>query len=349
MGRAMVLIWACYYVLLGSKCVNCLGVNWGTQASTPLDPKYIVQMLKDNKIMTAGLGNKIKATITQNADVYYSGSQGPSAGDFRTEIRDTVVKISRFLDQNNCPFMVNIYPFLSLYENQDFPIEFALFDGGGKGVHDQNIQYTNMLDANLDTLSYCLKKAGVNNVIIIIGEIGWPTNGNKEANVKMAENFYNGLLKKLAMKKGTPLHPGYIEVYLFSLTDENKKSIAPGFFERHWGIFRYDGQPKFPIDFSGEGNAKMPVGAKHVKYLSHQWCVLNDDMKNLSRVKTDLDFACSLGDCTSLSYGSTCNKLSERKNVSYLFNMYFQMSQQSVEACDFNEAAKITNNNYSTA
>ncbi|KAI3776613.1 hypothetical protein L1987_46399 [Smallanthus sonchifolius] len=446
MARAMVLIWACYCVLLGTKCVNCLGVNWGTQASTPLDPKYIVQMLKDNKVKKvklfdsdhwtvshfagtcievmlgipnlnlkefsndydavedyikenvtdhlrdhggviikyiavgnepflkaykgafektvfpalknvqkalnkAGLGNKIKATIPQNADVYDSGSQGPSAGDFRTEIRDTMVKISRFLDQNNCPFMVNIYPFLSLYENEDFPIEFAFFDGGGKGVQDQNIQYTNMLDANLDTLSYSLKKAGVNNVKIIVGEIGWPTNGHKQANVKMAEKFYSGLLKKLAMNKGTPLHPGYIEVYLFSLTDENKKSIAPGFFERHWGIFRYDGQPKFPIDFSGEGNgnAKMPVGAKHVKYLSNQWCVLNDDMKNLSRVNTDLDFACSLGDCTSLSYGSTCNKLSERKNVSYAFNMYFQMSQQSVEACDFNGAAKITKKNYSTA
>lgn len=296
----------------------------------------------------AGLGEKIKATIPQNADVYDSGSQGPSAGTFRPEIRDLMVKISRFLAQNNCPFMVNIYPFLSLYENEDFPIEFAFFDGGGKGVQDQNIRYTNMLDANLDTLSYSLKKAGAHNVKIMVGEIGWPTNGHKQANVKMAEKFYDGLLKKLATNKGTPLNPGYIEVYLFSLTDENKKSIAPGFFERHWGIFRYDGQPKFPIDFSGQGNQIIPVGAKNVQYLEKQWCVLNEDMRNLSKVKSNLDYACSMSDCTSLSYRSTCNKLSERKNVSYAFNMYFQMSQQSVEACDFNGAAKITKKNYST-
>ncbi|KAI3499823.1 hypothetical protein L1887_35635 [Cichorium endivia] len=443
MARAMVMICACYYALLTTTCVNGLGVNWGTQASTALDPKYVVQMLKDNKINKvklfdsdhwtvnqfagtgievvlgipnlylkefskdfdavqdyikenvsdhlrdhggvkikyiavgnepflkaykgeyektifpalknvqkalneAGLGNKIKATIPQNADVYNSGSQGPSAGNFRPEIRDLMVQISRFLNENNCPFMVNIYPFLSLYESEDFPIEFAFFDGGAQGVQDRNIRYTNMLDANLDTLTYSLKKAGANKVKIIVGEIGWPTDGHKHANANKARRFYNGLLKKLASNKGTPLHPGYIEVYLFSLTDENKKSIAPGYFERHWGIFRYDGQPKFPIDFSGQGNEKMPVGAKNVTYLSHQWCVLNDDVKNMSKVMATLDYACSLGDCTSLAYGSSCNKLSERMNASYAFNMYYQMNEQSVEACDFNKVAKITNHNYST-
>ncbi|CAI9282262.1 unnamed protein product [Lactuca saligna] len=443
MAPAMVILCVCYSALLTGTCVNGLGVNWGTQTSTPLDPKYVVQMLKDNKINKvklfdsdhwtvhqfagtgievmlgipnlnlkkfskdydavqdyvkenvsdhlrdhggvkikyiavgnepflkaykgeyektifpalknvqkalneAGLGNKIKATIPQNADVYNSGTAGPSAGNFRPEIRDLMVKISRFLDENNCPFIVNIYPFLSLYENEDFPIEFAFFDGGGQGVQDRNIQYTNMLDANLDTLTYSLKKAGANKVKIIVGEIGWPTDGNQHANAKMARRFYNGLLKKLASNKGTPLHPGYIEVYLFSLTDENQKSVAPGYFERHWGIFRYDGQPKFPIDFSGQGNEKMPVGAKNVTYLSRQWCVLNDDVKNMSKVRATLDYACSSGDCTSLSYGSSCNKLSERMNASYAFNMYYQMNEQSVEACDFNGVAKITNRNYST-
>ncbi|KAJ9561550.1 hypothetical protein OSB04_006710 [Centaurea solstitialis] len=437
----MVLTWA-LCVLLAATCVNGLGVNWGTQASSPLDPKYVVQMLKDNNIKKvklfdsdhwtvnhfagtgievmlsipnlelktfsddydavqdyvkenvsdhlrarggvnikyiavgnepflkaykgrfektvfpalknvqkalneAGLGHKIKATIPQNADVYNSGNDGPSAGNFRAEIRDVMVKISRFLDQNNAPFVVNIYPFLSLYENEDFPVEFAFFEGGGKGVQDGNVHYTNMFDANLDTLSHSLRKAGASKVKIVVGEIGWPTDGHKEANAEMAQKFYKGLLKKLAANEGTPLNPGYIEVYLFSLTDENLKSIAPGYFERHWGIFRYDGQPKYPIDFSGQGNEKMPVGAKQVKYMAHQWCVLKDDVKNLTRVKGGLDYACSLGDCTSLSYGSTCNKLSERKNISYAFNMYFQMNEQSVEACDFDGAAKITKQNFS--
>ncbi|KAI3692972.1 hypothetical protein L6452_32798 [Arctium lappa] len=199
-----------------------------------------------------------------------------------------------------------------------------------------------MFDANLDTLTYSLKKVGAHNVEIIVGEIGWPTDGHKQTNAKMVQKFYTRLLKKIASNQGTPLHPGYIEVYSFSLTDENSKSIAPGNFDRHWGIFRYDDQPKYPLDFSGQENEKMSVDAKHVKYMSHQWCALKDDVKSLKTMKGNLDYTCGLGDCTTLSNGRTCNKLSERMKLSYAFNMYFQMNEQCVEACDFNGAAKTT-------
>ncbi|KAI3668200.1 hypothetical protein L6452_43277 [Arctium lappa] len=199
-----------------------------------------------------------------------------------------------------------------------------------------------MFDANLDTLTYSLKKVGAHDVKIVVGEIGWPIDDHKHTNAKMAHKFYNRLLKKLASNQGTPLHPGYIEVYLFSLTNENRKSIASGNFDRHLGIFRYDGQPKYPLDFSGQLNEKMSVGAKHVKYMSHQWFALKDDVKNLKTMKGNMDYTCGLGDCTSLSNGPTCNKLSERKKLSYAFNMYFQMNEQSVEACHFNGAAKTT-------
>ncbi|CAK9157963.1 unnamed protein product [Ilex paraguariensis] len=193
----------------------------------------------------AGVGDKIKATIPQNADVYDSGSQGPSAGDFRSDIRDLMIDIVQFIKDNNAPFVVNIYPFLSLYGNPDFPVEFAFFDGGAEPVNDKGTQYTNMFDANLDTLFWSLKKAGAPNV----------------------------------------------------------KTI--------------------------------------------QWCVLNSDIKNMSLVPENVNYACSLSDCTSLIYGSTCNKLDVRGNVSYAFNMYFQMNNQDVEACDFQGLAKIVTRNAS--
>lgn len=186
-----------------------------------------------------GLGDRIKATIPQNADVYGSGSKGPSAGDFRADIRTTMKQIVQFLRDNNAPFLVNIYPFLSLSLNPDFPVEFAFFNGGAQPVQDGGITYNNMLDANIDTLVASLKKAGAGNVPIIIGEIGWPTDGDKYATVDMARKFYEGFFKKWVPKKGTPLYKKEMEYYLFSLTDENQKSIAPGDFERHWGIFRY--------------------------------------------------------------------------------------------------------------
>ncbi|KAK9271919.1 hypothetical protein L1049_002285 [Liquidambar formosana] len=294
----------------------------------------------------AGVGNKIKATIPLNADVYESASNKPSGGDFRKDMKSLMVQIVQFLHSNDAPFVVNIYPFLSLYLNPNFPFDFAFFDGGSS-ITDKGVQYSNVFDANYDTLVWTLKKAGVPDLKIIVGENGWPTDGDKNANVQYARKFYDGFFKKMANNKGTPLRPGKLDVYLFSFIDEDMKSIDPGRFERHWGIFRYDGQPKFEIDFTGQGNDKFPVAAKGVQYLPSQWCVLNNDVKNISVVAPDVDYACSNSDCTSLGYGSSCNKLDTRGNISYAFNMYFQMNDQDVQACDFNGLAKRVTQNAS--
>ncbi|KAF5480725.1 hypothetical protein F2P56_001449 [Juglans regia] len=296
----------------------------------------------------AGFGDKIKATIPLNADVYESLSNIPSEGNFRKDIHDLMVQIVRFLHENKAPFMVNIYPFLSLYQNSKFPLDFAFFDGGSQPIQDKNLQYTNVFDANFDTLVWTLKKNGVEDLKIVVGEVGWPTDGDKNASPKLAKRFYDGLLKKLANKKGTPLRPEPLLVYLFGLFDEDMKSIAPGGFERHWGIFRYDGQPKFEIDFTGQGKDKMPIGALGVLYLDRQWCVLKkDSLKKMTEVGAEVDYACANSDCTSLTYGSSCNNLDMQGNISYAFNMYYQMQDQSVEACKFNGLAEIVQQNAS--
>lgn len=85
-----------------------------------------------------------------------------------------------------------------------------------------------------------------------IQQVGWPTDGDKNANVVYAKRFYDGFFRKMVKKEGTPLRPGKIDVYLFGLIDEDMKSVLPGDFERHWGLFTYDGKPKFPMDLSGQ-------------------------------------------------------------------------------------------------
>ncbi|KAI5582291.1 hypothetical protein BDE02_07G075700 [Populus trichocarpa] len=294
----------------------------------------------------AGVGDKIKATVALNADVYESLSDKPSGGDFRKDIKDIMIQIIKFLHQNKAPFVVNIYPFLSLYQNAGFPFDYAFFDGG-KTISDKNVSYSNVFDANYDTLVWTLKKNGVGDLKIIIGEVGWPTDGNFNANNKLAKKFYDGLLKKLVAEKGTPLRPGQLDLYLFGLIDENQKSIAPGHFERHWGLFYYDGKPKFPIDLSGKGNDKMLIAAKGVQYMSPRWCVLNEENKNLSMIADEISYACSSADCTSLGYGSSCSKMDIDGNVSYAFNMYFQMQDQGDYACNFNGLAMIVKTNAS--
>lgn len=304
-----------------------------------------------NALNEADLGDSIKATVPLNADIYNSPDDQPypSAGRFRTDISDVMTQIVQFLNKNNAPFTVNIYPFLSLYGNDNFPINYAFFDGASQPIVDKatGIQYTNVFDANFDTLVSALKAVGFGQMPIIVGEVGWPTDGDKSATIDYAYRFYNGLLPRLASNRGTPLRPGFIEVYLFGLLDEDAKSIAPGNFERHWGIFRYDGQPKFALDFTGQGQNKLPVGAQNVQYQPSKWCMFNPNAKDLSKLADNINYACTFSDCTALGYGSSCNVLDANGNASYAFNMYFQVQNQDPMACNFQGLAMVTSQNLS--
>ncbi|XP_072987543.1 glucan endo-1,3-beta-glucosidase 8-like [Typha latifolia] len=304
-----------------------------------------------NALNEAGVGDTIKATVPLNADVYNSpaNSPVPSAGRFRTDISDLMTEIVQFLNHSGAPFTVNIYPFLSLYDNDNFPLDYAFFDGTSNPVVDNGIQYTNVFDANFDTLLSALKAVGLGNLQILVGEVGWPTDGDIHATTAYAQRFYNGLLKRLGANQGTPLRPNqYIEVYLFSLIDEDAKSIAPGNFERHWGVLKYDGQPKYPMDLSGQGQNTMLVAAKGVEYLPRTWCVFNPNAQDLSKLGDSITYACESSDCTSLGYGSTCNGLDANGNASYAFNMYYQVQSQKDMSCYFNGLATRTTQNPST-
>lgn len=239
--------------------------------------------------------------------------------------------------------MVNIYPFLSLYQNTYFPLDFAFFDGSNRPFRDGNYVYTNVFDANFDTLVWALTKAGYPDIKIIVGEVGWPTDGDKHANIENAKRFNQGLVRHALSGEGTPARKGEIDVYLFSLVDENAKSIDPGSFERHWGIFEFDGKPKYELDLSGVQANKGLVAVQGVRYMVRRWCILNPHVKDTDQeLRGNIDYACSLSDCTSLGYGSSCNHLSVRGNASYAFNMYYQFRNQNEWDCDFSGLAMIT-------
>ncbi|KAL8172302.1 hypothetical protein V2J09_024106 [Rumex salicifolius] len=298
----------------------------------------------------AGIGDSIKATVPFNADVY--DGKVPSAGVFRDDVSGLMTSIVQFLAQNNAPFTVNIYPFISLYGDKSFPIDYAFFDGTTNNVIDSNtgVTYNSAFDANFDTLVSALKSVGHGNMPIIIGEAGWPTDGDVNANIANAVRFYNGLLPKLASNAGTPLRRGYIEMYLFGLLDEDAKSVQPGNFERHWGIFRYDGQPKFPMDLSGKNRNVYLIGAKGVNYLPKQWCTMNPNnsgLQNATLLADKINYACSFSDCTPLGLGSSCSALDSNANASFAFNAYYQAQSQIPEACDFQGFAVVTTQNIS--
>ncbi|ERN12593.1 glucan endo-1,3-beta-glucosidase 5 [Amborella trichopoda] len=283
-------------------------------------------------LIKAGLSTRVKPTVPLNADVYQSPNNLPSSGDFRSDIHDLMVALTKYLSDNGAPFTVNIYPFISLYNDPSFPVDFAFFDGDATPLNDGGTLYTNVFDANYDTLVWALRKNGFGSLQIIVGEVGWPTDGNEHATIQFAQKFNQGFLTRIASGKGTPMQLSAIDAYLFSLIDEDAKSIDPGNFERHWGVFNYDGSIKYQL---GVGNSQL-IGAKGVKYLPKKWCVLTPQA-NLDdpKIGESVNYACSLADCTALGYGSSCNSLDVRGNISYAFNSYFQRNNQLQVACKF--------------
>lgn len=291
-------------------------------------------------LIKAGLGRQVKVTIPINADVYDTSSGLPSGGNFRPDIHNLMISIIKFLSNNGAPLTINIYPFLSLQSDPNFPKEYAFFDGASKPIVDGSFTYTNVLDANFDTLVSALEKNGFPNMPIIVGEVGWPTDGDPNANPDSARRFNQGLVDRILKGQGTPKRPTPPEIYAFALLDEDAKSTQPGNFERHWGFFNFDGTVKYQLNM---GSGRRLVPAKGVKYLARQWCIMSPQASTSDpNLANSISYACTYADCTSLGYGSSCGMLDARSNASYAFNMYYQTVDQRKDACQFNNLGVIT-------
>lgn len=206
-------------------------------------------------LAAAGLGATVKAVVPCNADIL--GDQTlPSQQTFRPDLVALMLQIVTALNSTGSPFVVNLYPFLSLVLTQDFPIDFAFFSGFNTPIVDGTRTYTNVFDASYDGLVSALASAGYPNMAISVGEIGWPTDGAPYANLSLAQKFNQQLVNHLDSGVGTPLRPGKLDAYLFSFLDENAKSTLPGNFERHWGLFNFDGSVKYPLDLTGTATLK---------------------------------------------------------------------------------------------
>ncbi|XP_061347746.1 glucan endo-1,3-beta-glucosidase 5-like [Gastrolobium bilobum] len=323
------------YVAVGNE--PFLATFNGTFEATTLPALQNIQ----SALVKAGLGNQVRVTCPLNADVYQSSSEKPSDGDFRPDIHDLMLQIVKFLSQNNAPFTVNIYPFISLYSDPNFPMDYAFFNGFQSPINDNGKIYDNVFDANHDTLVWALQKNGFANLPIIVGEIGWPTDGDINGNLQYAQRFNQGFMSRFIAGKGTPMRPGPLDAYLFSLIDEDAKSIQPGNFERHWGMFYFDGQPKYQLNIGSRTNGL--VAATGVTHLPKKWCILKPSANlNSDQVAPSVSYACQNADCTSLGYGTSCGNLDAAGNISYAFNSYYQVTDQVDGSCKFPGLSVVT-------
>ncbi|KAL0374643.1 UNVERIFIED_CONTAM: Glucan endo-1,3-beta-glucosidase 5 [Sesamum radiatum] len=303
--------------------------------------------------MLAGIASSVRVAeewVAQNVS-YYLSRQG-------VDIRYVAVGNEPFLKTYNDRFTQITFPALQNIQaalikaglgrdvKATVPLNADVYqsDSGipsASPVVDGSITYTNVFDANYDTLISALEKNGFPSMPIIVGEVGWPTDGDRNANNQLARRFNQGLLDRINQGRGTPKRPTPPDIYLFSLIDEDAKSIDPGNFERHWGVFYFDGTIKYPLDLGGGRNL---TAAKGVRYLARQWCIMAPDANLLDpNLPQSINFACTYADCTSLGPGSSCGDLDARGNASYAFNMYYQTMNQRSGACEqFHNLSIIT-------
>uniref|UniRef100_A0A6M2EWV7 glucan endo-1,3-beta-D-glucosidase n=1 Tax=Populus davidiana TaxID=266767 RepID=A0A6M2EWV7_9ROSI len=287
------------------------------------------------------LANQVKVVVPCSYDTFQSESSLPSKGHFRPDLNKTMTELLTFLTKHHSPFFATISPFIISHRNKNISLDFSLFKETKHSRNDGHRTYKNSFDLGYDTLVTALSTAGFPKMDVVVAKIGWPTDGAANATPSAAETFMKGLMDHLHSKSGTPLRPRNppIETYIFSLLDEDQRSIVNGNFERHWGVFTFDGQAKYSVDL-GQGSKNL-VNAQYVEYLSSKWCVVNNN-KDLSNATASALDACSTADCTALSPGGSCFNISWPANISYAFNNYYQLHDQRADSCDFGGLGLIT-------
>ncbi|XP_073153475.1 glucan endo-1,3-beta-glucosidase 8-like [Henckelia pumila] len=281
--------------------------------------------------------SEIKATIPNYIDVItFSNTLRPSEADFRDDIKEKMVEYVTILNENKAPFFLSMYP-IHFVINNSLDFDFAFMDNKSSySINDTNAKkYTNVFELLYDSCHWALAKANASQVKIVIGAIGWPTDSYPGANVTSAERFYKSFLPYIYSGRGTPMRPDEeIDIFINNLSDENRMTIQLGGFQRHWGIYKFNGEPKYAIDFSGHGRYVVPSKAKGVTSMPNRWCVFNGNMDDPKRVQFLRTMACNVTDCSSLDDGGSCSNLTYTDKISYAFNRYFQAQGQSSETSE---------------
>ncbi|CAN1798048.1 Glucan endo-1,3-beta-glucosidase [Linum perenne] len=232
----------------------------GNEIMATLDDNLISNLVPAMKsVHQALLGSGIK-DIQQVTTAHSMGilkvSEPPSAAKFWPGHDVTVYgPMLEFLRRTKSPFMVNPYSYFGYSPSM---ANYSLFRPN-PGINDPatGITYSNMFDATLDATYSAMEKLGYDDVNLVVGETGWPTEclaQQLECNVENAAWYNSQLVRRSVNGVGTPLMPNRtIGIYIFALFNENLK---PGpITEQHWGIFYPNMTPVYDCGNSGPVSA----------------------------------------------------------------------------------------------
>ncbi|XP_057522111.1 glucan endo-1,3-beta-glucosidase [Amaranthus tricolor] len=233
---------------------NIIRILVGNEVLATADKLLITSLVPAMEtIYTALIGESLERKVqvsTPHSLGILSSSSPPSMGRFRQGYDVHVIwPLLNFLRGVGSPFMVNPYPFFVIDSNHT-NLDYALFRPNS-GVFDENtgVNYTNMLDAQLDAIFCAMRVNGYDDVDIAIAETGWPSQGDPSqvgVDRYSAATYNANVIRQVTSGVGTPLMPNRtFETYIFALLDENLK-IGPTY-ERHFGLFGPDLTPNYDI------------------------------------------------------------------------------------------------------
>ncbi|KAH6796269.1 hypothetical protein C2S51_037255 [Perilla frutescens var. frutescens] len=200
-----------------------------------------------NAISAAGLGNQIRVSTAIETGVL-GNSYPPADGVFRSDVTSYLNPIIGFLRDTRAPLLVNLYTYFSYINNKgSINLNYALLQPNSGITVPGGIRYDNLFYAILDAMYAALEKSGGSSIEIVVSESGWPSAGGDTTSIDNARIYNNNLIQRV--KNGTPKRPNRgTETYIFAMFDENQKG-GPDY-ERNFGLFRPNKQPKYPISFN---------------------------------------------------------------------------------------------------
>ncbi|XP_065866480.1 glucan endo-1,3-beta-glucosidase 14 [Euphorbia lathyris] len=217
---------------------------------------YLVPAMQNvyKALVNLGLDKQV-AVSSAHSLTFLANSYPPSSGTFRPDLAQYIQPLLNFHSVSKSPFLINAYPFFA-YKNSpnQVSLDYVLFRPN-EGLTDPvtNLNYDNMLYAQVDAVYYAIKAMGHNDIEVRISETGWPSKGDNDEVGASPENagLYNGnLLQKIQQKEGTPAKPSVpIDVFVFALFNENLKPGPTS--ERNYGLFYPDASPVYNIGFQG--------------------------------------------------------------------------------------------------
>ncbi|XVF83684.1 hypothetical protein PTKIN_Ptkin16aG0510400 [Pterospermum kingtungense] len=209
----------------------------------------------NNALRRSGIQD-VKVTTAHALNIF-NGLTVPSLARFRADYaKSFFAPLLLFHRRTKTPFMVNPYPYFELNAIGN-NLDYALFKPN-PGVLDTNTgkTYTNAFDALMDKTYSAMSAIGCGDVEIVVGETGWPSQGNPVATVDNALSYNGNLVKKIVSGTGTPLMPNKrFGTFIFGLFNENQK---PGpIAEQNWGLFRPDFTPVYNAGVLRNGQVRV--------------------------------------------------------------------------------------------